>query len=320
MSFVITSPEILLATAQDLAGIGSTLGAANAAAALPTTTMLPADADEVSAAITALFSRVGQAYQTVSVQAATFHHQFVQTMTASAGAYNAAEAANASPLQTVEQDLLGAVNAPSLALTGRPLIGNGANGAPGTGQNGAPGGWLLGDGGAGGSGAPGQNGGSGGAAGLWGTGGAGGSGGAATPFIGVGHGGAGGAGGWLSGNGGAGGAGGNASLSTQQGLNGGVGGSGGSGGLFGAGGSGGSGGIGGPLATGGQGGAGGTGGSLSGLVGAGGGAGILRDTAEPRRGASRPSPMGPARLRAASGPFREAEAPRREPTKSCLER
>jgi hypothetical protein len=170
MSFVVASPEMLLAAAQDLAGIGSTLGAANAAAALPTTAVLPPGRDEVSAAITALFSRIGHAYHSVSVEAATFHEQLVRTLTAGAGTYAGAEAANVSPLQTLEQDLLGAMNAPASALTGRPLIGNGANGAPGTGQNGAPGGWLIGDGGAGGSGARGQNGGNGGAAGLWGTG------------------------------------------------------------------------------------------------------------------------------------------------------
>jgi hypothetical protein len=66
----------------------------------------------------------------------------VQTLTAGAGSYVGAEAANvaaftASPAQTVQQDLLGLINAPSLALTGRLLIGNGASGAPGTGQNGA---------------------------------------------------------------------------------------------------------------------------------------------------------------------------------------
>ncbi|WP_350308196.1 PGRS repeat-containing protein, partial [Mycobacterium tuberculosis] len=80
----------------------------------------------------------------------------------------------ANPAQSVQQDLLAAVNAQSVALTGRPLIGNGANGAPGTGANGAPGGWLLGNGGAGGSAAAGSGlpGGAGGAAGLFGTGGA----------------------------------------------------------------------------------------------------------------------------------------------------
>ena len=43
-----------------------------------------------------------------------------------------------------------------VAATGRPLVGNGTNGAPGTGQNGGPGGILWGPGGDGGSGAPGQ--------------------------------------------------------------------------------------------------------------------------------------------------------------------
>ncbi|WP_459758683.1 PGRS repeat-containing protein, partial [Mycobacterium riyadhense] len=82
-----------------------------------------------------------------------------------------------SPLHTLQQDVLKAINAPIQAVSGRPLIGNGAPGAVGTGQDGAPGGWLLGDGGAGGSGATGQNGGVGGSAGLWGAGGAGGIGG-----------------------------------------------------------------------------------------------------------------------------------------------
>ncbi|HCB79801.1 MAG TPA: hypothetical protein DEQ00_00110 [Mycobacterium tuberculosis] len=44
----------------------------------------------------------------------------------------AAEAVN------VEQSLLAAVNAPTQALFGRPLIGNGADGSPGTGQASAP--------------------------------------------------------------------------------------------------------------------------------------------------------------------------------------
>ena len=43
-----------------------------------------------------------------------------------------------NPAQTIEQDLIDLINAPSLALTGRPLIGNGANGAPGTGKTARP--------------------------------------------------------------------------------------------------------------------------------------------------------------------------------------
>ena len=37
----------------------------------------------------------------------------MQALTGGAGAYAAAEAANASPLQTLEQDLLGVINAPT---------------------------------------------------------------------------------------------------------------------------------------------------------------------------------------------------------------
>ncbi|WP_459797517.1 PE family protein, partial [Mycobacterium riyadhense] len=173
MSFLNVVPDVLTAAATDLAGLASTLSVANAAAAAPTTGLLVAAEDEVSAAIAALFSDYAYGYQTVSAQAAAFHTQFVQALTAGAGSYVSAEAASASPLQ----QLLNLINAPSVALTQRPLIGNGANGAPGTGQDGAAGGWLIGDGGAGGSGGPGQQGGTGGAAGLIGTGGAGGAGG-----------------------------------------------------------------------------------------------------------------------------------------------
>ena len=221
--------------------------------------MLAAAEDEVSAAIAAVFSAHGQGFAALGAQAAAFHEQFVQALTAGAGSYVSAEAANvaafmANPAQTIGQDLLGVINAPFLTLTGRPLIGNGANGAPHTGQNGAPGGWLFGNGGAGGSGGAGGTGGAGGAAGLFGVGGAGGAGGL------LGAGGVGGAGGSgvsggndAGGVGGAGGAGGNAGT------------------LFGDGGAGGDGGLG--VSGGGNGGHGGNGGLIIGNGGAGGAGG-----------------------------------------------
>lgn len=55
MSFVIVAPEALMSVASEVAGIGSALNAANAAAAAPTTGVLAAAADEVSAAMAALF-------------------------------------------------------------------------------------------------------------------------------------------------------------------------------------------------------------------------------------------------------------------------
>ena len=49
-----------------------------------------------------------------------------------------AEVANANPLQLLEQQLLNAINSPTLALLGRPLIGNGAMARPGQTDRGGP--------------------------------------------------------------------------------------------------------------------------------------------------------------------------------------
>lgn len=145
MSFVIASPEALLAAATDLAAIRSTIRAANAAAAVPTTGALAPAADEVSAGIAALFGAQAQSYQAVSAQAAAFHDRFVQLLNAGGGSYASAEIANA------QQNLLNAVNAPTQTLLGRPLVGDGADGASGpVGQPGGDGGILWGNGGNGG--------------------------------------------------------------------------------------------------------------------------------------------------------------------------
>ncbi|MFV9620754.1 PE family protein, partial [Mycobacterium tuberculosis variant caprae] len=164
MSWVMVSPELVVAAAADLAGIGSAISSANAAAAVNTTGLLTAGADEVSTAIAALFGAQGQAYQAASAQAAAFYAQFVQALSAGAGAHAGAEAAAAAALDVL--------NGPFRALFGRPLSGDGANGA--LGQPGGPGGLLYGNGGNGGNGGIGQPGGAGGDAGLIGNGGNGG--------------------------------------------------------------------------------------------------------------------------------------------------
>ncbi|ARG74550.1 hypothetical protein B1T51_08760 [Mycobacterium kansasii] len=191
MSYLVAGPEYLSAAANSLAGIGSTLGEANAAAAASTTRIFAPALDEVSKAATALFSQHAQAYQAFSAHAARFHEQFVRTLATSAGLYHSTETFNAlgaaaatnplTAMNSAAQNLLApvnavsaAANAQSLALTGRPLVGNGANGGPG--QPGKPGGWLGGNGGRGGDGLPGQPGGRGGDA-TFGNGGAGGRGG-----------------------------------------------------------------------------------------------------------------------------------------------
>lgn len=128
MSYVIATPEMMATAAFDLARIGSQVSAASAVAAMPTTEVVAAGADEVSAGIAALFSAHAQEYQALSAQAAAFHDQFVHTLTAAARWYTATEIANAAAMRVV----LGAVNAPTQTLLGRPLIGDGAHGtAPG---------------------------------------------------------------------------------------------------------------------------------------------------------------------------------------------
>jgi hypothetical protein len=86
MSYLVAAPDMLAVAAAQVHGIGSTLSAATtAAAAAPTIEVLAAGQDEVSAAITAVFGSYGQAYQTLSAQAAVFHTQFVQTLNAAGG-------------------------------------------------------------------------------------------------------------------------------------------------------------------------------------------------------------------------------------------
>ncbi|OHU81241.1 PE family protein [Mycobacterium talmoniae] len=95
MSFVTTQPEILSAAAGQLQALGSAVNAENAAAAGPTTGVIPAAADEVSALTAAQFATHAQLYQAVAAQAAAIHDQFVATLGTSAGSYAMTEAANA---------------------------------------------------------------------------------------------------------------------------------------------------------------------------------------------------------------------------------
>ena len=72
MSLLVVAPDLLVSAAADLKGIGSALDAAHAAAAVPTTGLAAAGADEVSAAVAALFGGVGQEFQALNAQASAF--------------------------------------------------------------------------------------------------------------------------------------------------------------------------------------------------------------------------------------------------------
>ncbi len=120
MSFVSATPEHVASAATELANIGSTISSANSAALGPTSTVLAAGADEVSASVAALFTAHAQAYEALSAQAALFHQQFVQLMSGGAAQYASAEATNA------QQAAVNALGGPSLDPTGSSLIGSAA--------------------------------------------------------------------------------------------------------------------------------------------------------------------------------------------------
>jgi PE family/PPE-SVP subfamily C-terminal region len=122
MSFVTTQPEALTAAASTLQTIGSGMAAQNAAAAAPTTGVVPAAADEVSALQAAQFAAYGTWYQQVSAQAAAIHQMLVNTLGASAGSYGATESANqAATSSTSLSGILG-------GLTGSGTSGSGLSG------------------------------------------------------------------------------------------------------------------------------------------------------------------------------------------------
>ena len=188
MSFVTVELDALGTAVTDLGGLNSSIRGATAAAAAPTTGIVAAAGDEISAAIAKLFGGYGQGFQAVSAQAASFHDRFLQAFQAGVDAYARTEVAGTSTLQALKNDVMGLINTPTELAASRPLFGDGANGAAGTGENGGDGGYLGGNGGNGGSGVPGTaganggNGGNGGNAGLfYGNGGKGGDGGTAAP-------------------------------------------------------------------------------------------------------------------------------------------
>ena len=136
MSFLTTIPEELLAAAQQLEGIGSSLTAQNAGAAMPTTSIAPAAADPVSLLQAGLFSSYGTLYQQLAAEAQAIQQQFTSTLGLSSGTYSATEAANASaaanPFSSIagfETKLATFLGGPLPSAGGNPLSpsGNAAN-------------------------------------------------------------------------------------------------------------------------------------------------------------------------------------------------
>jgi hypothetical protein len=92
------------------------MAAQNAAAAAPTTAVVPAAADQVSALQATQFSAFGNLYQSVSAQAQAIHQQLVSTLGSNAGSYGEAEATNqATAASTPLSGILGLFSTPGTA-------------------------------------------------------------------------------------------------------------------------------------------------------------------------------------------------------------
>ncbi len=117
MTSLITEPQLLTTAATDALQINSAISQARAAAAGPTTSMVAAAEDEISALTAQLFGSYGQQYQALLQQASVFHDSFVAALSSAGNAYAGAEAAASNLLGTVEADIQG-------------LLGGGATAAP----------------------------------------------------------------------------------------------------------------------------------------------------------------------------------------------
>ncbi|MGH3969438.1 MAG: PPE family protein, SVP subgroup [Mycobacterium sp.] len=131
MPFVTVQSEALAAAASQLETIGSAMTAQNAAAAAPTTGVVPAAADQVSALQATLFSAYGNLYQQISAQATAIHEMFVNTLGTSAGSYGTTEATNAATADSSGSGLGGLLGA---------LLGTGSSSSSSSGLGG-----ILGD-------------------------------------------------------------------------------------------------------------------------------------------------------------------------------
>ncbi|MGA7050427.1 MAG: PE-PPE domain-containing protein [Mycobacterium sp.] len=130
MTYVTIQPDLMSAAAADAEQISSAISTARAAAAGPTTGLVAAAEDEVSAITASLFGAYGQEYQALLRKAAAFHEEFVAALSAAGNAYAGTEVAASNALSTLQTDvqaLLAGNPAPAAATTTLVL---GASGLP----------------------------------------------------------------------------------------------------------------------------------------------------------------------------------------------
>ncbi|MGA8253224.1 MAG: PE-PPE domain-containing protein [Mycobacterium sp.] len=121
MTNLLTEPQLVETAAADVAEIKLVIGEAKAAAALPTTGLAAAAADEVSAATAHLFGAYAKDYQALLNRAAAFHEEFAAKLASAGNAYATAEAANASVVSAVQPTLQGTTIGLIMGGSGLPI-------------------------------------------------------------------------------------------------------------------------------------------------------------------------------------------------------
>ncbi|OBH03649.1 MULTISPECIES: PE-PPE domain-containing protein [unclassified Mycobacterium] len=112
MALIQVVPEALASAAEDVGNIGAMLDRANAYAALPASGIVPAGADEVSAAITPLFNDQAGIYRELATQVTAFQRQFARLLSAAWIAYAGTEQA----AQQALRDAVGELESPLISF------------------------------------------------------------------------------------------------------------------------------------------------------------------------------------------------------------
>lgn len=132
MSYVAVQPDVIATAAASLQEIRWSVGAASAEAAIPTTGVLAAAADEVSVAFSELLNDFAAEYQAIARQVQGFHARFARTVAGGALAYAETELANAAAtaLNPILQPLKSLITNVALAPAAAFTLVMGASGYP----------------------------------------------------------------------------------------------------------------------------------------------------------------------------------------------
>jgi hypothetical protein len=123
MSTLLVQPQLVSTAAANVADIGSTINAATAAAAAPTSSVVAAAGDEVSVSVSALFDTYAQDYQALLKKAAAFHEQFAAALASANAAYLGAEAEAQTLLFSPSPGGGGVADPPGLTALTQPTVG-----------------------------------------------------------------------------------------------------------------------------------------------------------------------------------------------------